>query len=77
MSIDPQIVYSGKALESLSHEPYSGCSFPLARMLEIKFNNGRYSKEDATVPSDIEANISAYASRISQMAPKPHMVKLL
>ncbi|KAJ2011626.1 hypothetical protein GGI14_006094, partial [Coemansia sp. S680] len=76
ISIDPWAVFTGRALEALSHEPYSDCSFPLARMLEIKFNNGRYSKENITMLPDIEVNIGAFVRRIKQMAPKLSLVKL-
>ncbi|KAJ2251876.1 hypothetical protein GGI13_003601 [Coemansia sp. RSA 455] len=76
ISIDPWAVFTGRALEALSHDPYSDCSFPLARMLEIKFNNGRYSKENITVLPDIEVNINAFVRRIKQMAPKLSLAKL-
>ncbi|KAJ2027206.1 hypothetical protein H4S03_008353 [Coemansia sp. S3946] len=76
ISIDPWAVFTGRALEALSHEPYSDCSFPLARMLEIKFNNGRYSKENITMLPDIEVNIGAFVHRIKQMAPKLNLAKL-
>ncbi|KAJ2066849.1 hypothetical protein GGI08_001671 [Coemansia sp. S2] len=74
--IDLLTVYSGKALVALSREPFSGCSFPLVRTLEINLFNGPGDTDATAVPLDVEANISAFVRRIQQMAPKLNMVKL-
>ncbi|KAJ2873663.1 hypothetical protein GGH93_003054 [Coemansia aciculifera] len=72
----PWAVYSGKALMILSRFPYNGCSFPLARTLEI-YLHGSLATEDATaVPPGAEINISAFVRRIGQMAPKLNLVRL-
>ncbi|KAJ2255731.1 hypothetical protein GGI13_001481 [Coemansia sp. RSA 455] len=71
--IDLLTVYSGKALVALSHEPFSGCSFPLVRTLEINIFNGPGDTDATAVLLDVEANISAFVQRIQQMAPKLNM----
>ncbi|KAJ2110744.1 hypothetical protein GGI16_000162 [Coemansia sp. S142-1] len=74
--IDLLAVYSGKALVALSHEPFSGCSFPLVRTLEISLFNSPGDTDATDVPLDVEANISAFVQRIQQMAPKLNMVRM-
>ncbi|KAJ2108402.1 hypothetical protein GGI16_001154 [Coemansia sp. S142-1] len=74
--IDLLAVYSGKALVALSHEPFSGCSFPLVRTLEIGFFDDPGDTDATAVPLDVEANISAFVRRIQQMAPKLHLVRM-
>ncbi|KAJ2058562.1 hypothetical protein GGI17_004974 [Coemansia sp. S146] len=55
---------------------YTDCSFPLARMLEIRFVNGLDNKNDSAIPPDANDNISAFIRWIRQMAPKISLVKL-
>ncbi|KAJ2013822.1 hypothetical protein GGI13_002100 [Coemansia sp. RSA 455] len=72
----PWAIYSGKALTILSRVPYNGCSFPLARTLEIYLHSS-LSTEDATaMPLGAEANVSAFVQRIRQMAPMLNLLKL-
>ncbi|KAJ2874616.1 hypothetical protein H4R27_006481, partial [Coemansia aciculifera] len=67
--VNEQTIYSGKALKVLLHAPYSGCTFPLARLVTFRFvlgDNGMFKAVDSLVA---EANISAFVQRIKDMAP--------
>ncbi|KAJ2752794.1 hypothetical protein GGI19_003587 [Coemansia pectinata] len=44
--------------------------------LELGFSSGRYSKENAAMLPDIDANIGAFVRRIGQMVPKLNLVRL-
>ncbi|KAJ2034503.1 hypothetical protein H4S03_004930 [Coemansia sp. S3946] len=70
--VDERTVYSGKALEAISHAPYDGCSFPLARRIAFYFLYDAIdgAGEDIDVdPLLVEANIGAFVKRVKQMAP--------
>ncbi|KAJ2581983.1 hypothetical protein GGH95_001784 [Coemansia sp. RSA 1836] len=41
ITLDPAMVFTGMALDQLSLEPYSGCSFPLVRTLGVRFHPKR------------------------------------
>ncbi|KAJ2318650.1 hypothetical protein GGI00_006551, partial [Coemansia sp. RSA 2681] len=77
ITLDPAMIFTGMALDQLSLEPYSGCSFPLARTLEMRFHPKRGLKKNLQINSaTIEANIGAFMDRLRQMAPKVREVKI-
>ncbi|KAJ2108777.1 hypothetical protein GGI16_000995 [Coemansia sp. S142-1] len=67
--VNEQAIYSGKALKVLLHTPYSGCAFPLARLITFTFVSGENSKVKTVDRLVAEANISAFVQRIRNMAP--------
>ncbi|KAJ2458866.1 hypothetical protein GGF42_001809 [Coemansia sp. RSA 2424] len=72
------MVFTGMALDQLSLEPYSGCSFPLVRTLGVRFHPKRGLKKNLKISSaTIEANIGAFMDRLRQMAPKVREVKII
>ncbi|KAJ2319105.1 hypothetical protein GGI00_006475, partial [Coemansia sp. RSA 2681] len=76
--LDPTTTFTGIALQQLSLEPYSGCSFPLARTLEVRFHPKQGLEKNCPIGSaTIEANIGAFMDRLRQMAPKVREVKIL
>ncbi|KAJ2060210.1 hypothetical protein GGI17_003908 [Coemansia sp. S146] len=58
-------VYSGEALNVLSHEPFNRCAFPLARNITFFIV---LSRNIQTVQPVVAENISAFVQRIKQMA---------
>ncbi|KAJ2025800.1 hypothetical protein GGI06_000433 [Coemansia sp. S85] len=72
--ISPSTVYSGKALTALSQEPFTGCSLPLVRTLEVRFVS---DEESTDVIADTEANIQAFVQRIRQLLPKLTLLRLV
>ncbi|KAJ2059142.1 hypothetical protein GGI17_004597 [Coemansia sp. S146] len=67
IQLKPWMVFTGDALDRLSSEPCSGCSFPLARSLTLNFIF-RTSQEDFDVKTPmVKAN--AFLDRLLQMAP--------
>ncbi|KAJ2058534.1 hypothetical protein GGI17_004982 [Coemansia sp. S146] len=67
--VNEQTIYSDKALRVLLHAPYSGCAFPLARLVTFRFGLGDNSKFKAADRLVTEANISAFVLKIKDMAP--------
>ncbi|KAJ2041478.1 hypothetical protein GGI08_007943, partial [Coemansia sp. S2] len=67
--VNEQAIYSGKALKVLSHTPYSGCAFPLARLITFTFVSGESSKVRTVDRLVTKANICAFVQRIRNMAP--------
>ncbi|KAJ2871307.1 hypothetical protein GGH93_004921 [Coemansia aciculifera] len=59
-------VYSGEALQMLSHSPYDGCAFPLVRKITFTIGLGDNIQTKQAV---VATNISAFVQRIKQMAP--------
>ncbi|KAJ2116786.1 hypothetical protein IW146_001269 [Coemansia sp. RSA 922] len=76
MTVEPMYVYSGIYRILLSRVQFDGCSFPLARTLEVCFNINPDNKDVKPVPSNVEVNVSAFVQSIRQMAPRLNMVKL-
>ncbi|KAJ2114800.1 hypothetical protein IW146_002802 [Coemansia sp. RSA 922] len=70
--VDERTVYSGKALEAISHAPYDGCSFPRAHRIAFYFLKATIDGADEDIGVDpllVEANIGAFVERVKLMAP--------
>ncbi|KAJ2033602.1 hypothetical protein GGI03_005737, partial [Coemansia sp. RSA 2337] len=70
-------IFSGFASGALSHSPYNGYSFPLARTLEISFRRSNEQERNPVALPVAEANITTFLQRIQQMMPRLGMVKLV
>ncbi|KAJ1906938.1 hypothetical protein GGI09_000219, partial [Coemansia sp. S100] len=70
-------IFSGCASGALSHSPYNGCLFPLARTLEISFRRSNEQEKRPAVLPVAEANITTFLQRIQQMMPRLGIVKLV
>ncbi|KAJ2040392.1 hypothetical protein IW146_003637 [Coemansia sp. RSA 922] len=77
MLVGAWTIFSGFASGALTHYPYNGCSFPLARTLEISFHRSNEQEKRPAVLLAAEANITTFLQRIRQMMPRLSMVKLV
>ncbi|KAJ1670035.1 hypothetical protein GGF38_001806, partial [Coemansia sp. RSA 25] len=81
ISLHLQSIFTGEALQLLSSAPYDGCAFPLVRALSIDINidclgeanldgsdDSLTGERNAYCP-DTAANITAFVSRLKEMAP--------
>ncbi|KAJ2337131.1 hypothetical protein GGI00_000431 [Coemansia sp. RSA 2681] len=81
ISLHLQSIFTGEALQLLSSAPYDGCAFPLVRALSIDINivilgeanldgsDDSLTGERNVYCPDIAANITAFVSRLKEMAP--------
>ncbi|KAJ2084574.1 hypothetical protein GGI16_007070, partial [Coemansia sp. S142-1] len=67
---DLQCICSGMALKVLSCAPYDNCVFSMARTLAFTFTTDDGLEIPTVDPSVAMANITAFAQRLHQMAPK-------
>ncbi|KAJ2743373.1 hypothetical protein GGI19_006707, partial [Coemansia pectinata] len=71
IQLKPWMIFTGDALERLSSEPCSGCSFPLVHSIALHFVS-RTSQEDFDVKTPVakaKANANAFLDQLLQMAP--------
>ncbi|KAJ2061150.1 hypothetical protein GGI17_003260 [Coemansia sp. S146] len=66
-------IYSGRAQQMLSCEPYDGCLFPLAHQIAFTIGLGEFIWAEQSV---VAANISAFVQRIKRTAPAAKIYQL-
>ncbi|KAJ2904976.1 hypothetical protein GGI21_004225, partial [Coemansia aciculifera] len=67
--VDDRSIYSGEALEVLTHAPFEDCAFPLARSLTFIFGVDSAYDDIVFDPLQIENNIGLFAQRVKKMSP--------